>query len=61
MMEEAWGRVWAMVAESGLIPSDANSWFVSAVIVSAAVVDDDDLRSPAAQNHRRECMYNVYH
>ena len=58
MMEEAWGRVWAMVAESGLIPSDANSWFVSAVIVSAAVVDDDDLRSPAAQrrekNNRRE-------
>jgi hypothetical protein len=44
-MEETWGSVVAMVAEAGLIPSDARSWFVSEVIA----VEEEVLKSPDTQ------------
>ena len=45
MMEEAGGRVVAMVAEARLIPSEARSWFVSAVTLLSGA-NEGVLRSP---------------
>ena len=41
-------EVVAMVAEAGLIPSDARSWLVSEVMVSVAI-EEEVLKSPDKQ------------